>query len=99
MIERIETGQRINQIVKHTGVAYLCGQEGDGATVAGQTRHDPEDRHPNLRMRPIPREDWRVSALGHGDKTQQKNGALDTTGTQASCACIRREADAGDRPA
>ena len=38
MIERIETGQRMSKIVKHNGVAYLCGQVGDGATVAEQTR-------------------------------------------------------------
>lgn len=38
MIERIETGQRMSKIVKHNGVAYLCGQVGEGATVAEQTR-------------------------------------------------------------
>lgn len=38
MIERIETGTRMSRIVKHNGVAYLCGQVGDGATVAEQTR-------------------------------------------------------------
>ncbi|MCQ0091264.1 RidA family protein [Roseovarius sp. M141] len=38
MIERIETGQRMSKIVKHNGVAYLCGQVGDGETVADQTR-------------------------------------------------------------
>ena len=38
MIERIETGVRMSKIVKHNGVAYLCGQVGDGATVADQTR-------------------------------------------------------------
>jgi len=38
MIERIETGHRMSKIVKHNGVAYLCGQVGDGATVAEQTR-------------------------------------------------------------
>ncbi|MCB9957562.1 MAG: RidA family protein [Rhodospirillaceae bacterium] len=38
MIERIETGVRMSKIVKHNGVAYLCGQVGDGATVAEQTR-------------------------------------------------------------
>lgn len=38
MIERIETGQRMSKIVKHNNVAYLCGQVGDGATVAEQTR-------------------------------------------------------------
>lgn len=38
MIERIEVGQRMSKIVKHNGVAYLCGQVGDGATVADQTR-------------------------------------------------------------
>ncbi|SFM33778.1 RidA family protein [Shimia aestuarii] len=38
MIERIDTGTRMSKIVKHNGVAYLCGQVGDGATVADQTR-------------------------------------------------------------
>jgi len=38
MIERIDTGPRMSKIVKHAGVAYLCGQVGDGATVADQTR-------------------------------------------------------------
>jgi enamine deaminase RidA (YjgF/YER057c/UK114 family) len=38
MIERIETGPRMSKIVKHNGVAYLCGQVGDGATVVDQTR-------------------------------------------------------------
>ncbi|MEC9267832.1 MAG: RidA family protein [Alphaproteobacteria bacterium] len=38
MIERIETGKRMSRIVKHNGVVYLCGQVGDGATVADQTR-------------------------------------------------------------
>lgn len=38
MIERIDTGTRMSKIVKHGGVAYLCGQVGDGATVADQTR-------------------------------------------------------------
>lgn len=38
MIERIDTGQRMSKIVKHGGVAYLCGQVGDGDTVAEQTR-------------------------------------------------------------
>ena len=37
MIERIGTGQRMSRIVKHNGVAYLCGQVGEGATVAEQT--------------------------------------------------------------
>ena len=37
MIERMHTGQRMSKIVKHNGVAYLCGQVGDGATVAEQT--------------------------------------------------------------
>ncbi len=39
MIERIETSARMSKIVKHNGVAYLCGQVGDGATVTEQT-HD-----------------------------------------------------------
>ena len=38
MIERIDTGPRMSRIVKHNGVAYLCGQVGDGDTVAEQTR-------------------------------------------------------------
>ncbi len=38
MIERIETGKRMSKIVKHNGVAYLCGQVGSGDTVAEQTR-------------------------------------------------------------
>lgn len=38
MIERIETGQRMSKIVKHNGVAYICGQVGDGATVTEQTQ-------------------------------------------------------------
>lgn len=38
MIERIDTTARMSKIVKHNGVAYLCGQVGDGATVAEQTR-------------------------------------------------------------
>lgn len=38
MIERLDTGPRMSRIVKHNGVAYLCGQVGDGDTVAEQTR-------------------------------------------------------------
>lgn len=38
MIERIETNARMSKIVKHNGIAYLCGQVGNGATVAEQTR-------------------------------------------------------------
>ncbi len=38
MIERIETGQRMSKIVKHNGVAYLCGQVGSGDSVTEQTR-------------------------------------------------------------
>ena len=38
MIARIDTGTRMSKIVKHNGVAYLCGQVGDGETVAEQTR-------------------------------------------------------------
>lgn len=38
MIERIDTSARMSKIVKHNGVAYLCGQVGDGANVAEQTR-------------------------------------------------------------
>ncbi|MCZ4353505.1 RidA family protein [Roseovarius aestuarii] len=38
MIERIETNARMSKIVKHNGTVYLCGQVGEGATVADQTR-------------------------------------------------------------
>ena len=38
MIERIETGPRMSQAVKHHGTVYLAGQVGHGATVAEQTR-------------------------------------------------------------
>ena len=38
MIEPIETSARMSKIVKHNGIAYLCGQVGDGDTVAEQTR-------------------------------------------------------------
>jgi enamine deaminase RidA (YjgF/YER057c/UK114 family) len=38
MIERVDIGQRMSKIVKHNGVVYLCGQVGEGATVAEQTR-------------------------------------------------------------
>ncbi len=37
-ITRIETSPRMSKIVKHNGVAYLCGQVGAGADVAEQTR-------------------------------------------------------------
>lgn len=38
MIERFETKPRMSRIVRHNGVVYLCGQVGDGTTVAEQTR-------------------------------------------------------------
>ncbi|MFZ7094364.1 RidA family protein [Primorskyibacter sp. 2E233] len=38
MIDRIDTSARMSKIVKHNGVAHLCGQVGDGASVAEQTR-------------------------------------------------------------
>jgi enamine deaminase RidA (YjgF/YER057c/UK114 family) len=38
MIERMGTGTRMSKIVKHGGVVYLCGQVGEGPTVAEQTR-------------------------------------------------------------
>ncbi|OXT00819.1 hypothetical protein B7H23_12140 [Notoacmeibacter marinus] len=38
MIERLDTSTRMSKIVKHNGVAYLCGQVGEGETVAEQTR-------------------------------------------------------------
>ncbi|MEX0317307.1 MAG: RidA family protein [Ruegeria sp.] len=37
-ITRMETGQRMSKIVKHNGTVYLCGQVGEGNTVADQTR-------------------------------------------------------------
>ncbi|MBY5931469.1 RidA family protein [Tateyamaria omphalii] len=37
MIERMHTSDRMSKIVKHNGVAYLCGQVGAGETVAEQT--------------------------------------------------------------
>lgn len=37
MIERLQTSDRMSKIVKHNGVAYLCGQVGAGETVAEQT--------------------------------------------------------------
>lgn len=39
MIERLQIGQRMSKIVKHNGVAYLCGQVGNaGDGVTEQTR-------------------------------------------------------------
>lgn len=38
MVERLSTSARMSKIVKHNGVAYLCGQVGEGSTVAEQTR-------------------------------------------------------------
>ena len=38
MIERLHVGQRMSQIVKHNGLAYLCGQVGEGDSVTEQTR-------------------------------------------------------------
>lgn len=38
MIERMDVGQRMSKIVKHNGTVYLCGQVGEGASVAAQTR-------------------------------------------------------------
>lgn len=38
MIERIDTARRMSKIVKHGGTVYLCGQVGDGPSVAEQTR-------------------------------------------------------------
>ncbi|QGZ33739.1 RidA family protein [Stappia indica] len=38
MIERIDVATRMSKIVKHNGVVYLCGQVGEGETVAEQTR-------------------------------------------------------------
>ena len=38
MIERMDVTARRSKIVKHNGVAYLCGQVGSGATVTEQTQ-------------------------------------------------------------
>jgi enamine deaminase RidA (YjgF/YER057c/UK114 family) len=38
MIERFETSARMSKIVKHNGVAFLCGQVGAGDTVTEQTK-------------------------------------------------------------
>lgn len=38
MIKRLSTGQRMSKIVEHNGTVYLCGQVGNGGTVAEQTR-------------------------------------------------------------
>ena len=38
MIDRMQTGPRMSKIVKHNGVAYLCGQVGSGDGVTEQTR-------------------------------------------------------------
>ena len=38
MIQRIETNARMSKIVKHNGVAYLCGQVGAGDSVTEQTK-------------------------------------------------------------
>jgi enamine deaminase RidA (YjgF/YER057c/UK114 family) len=38
MIQRIETNARMSKIVKHNGVAYLCGQVGAGGSVTEQTK-------------------------------------------------------------
>ncbi|MEO1702591.1 MAG: RidA family protein [Pseudomonadota bacterium] len=38
MIERMHTATKLSKIVKHNGVAYLCGQVGEGATVTDQTQ-------------------------------------------------------------
>ncbi len=38
MIDRMHQTQRMSKIVRHNGVVYLCGQVGDGDTVAAQTR-------------------------------------------------------------
>lgn len=37
-ITRIDTSARMSKIVKHNGVAYLCGQVGAGDTVTEQTQ-------------------------------------------------------------
>ncbi len=37
MIERIHVSDRMSKIVKHNGVAYLCGQVGSGNDITQQT--------------------------------------------------------------
>ncbi len=37
MIERLDPQPRSSAVVKHNGVAYLCGQVGEGPTVTDQT--------------------------------------------------------------
>lgn len=39
MIERFHTSARMSRIVRHNGTVFLCGQVGEGGTVAEQT-HD-----------------------------------------------------------
>lgn len=39
MIERFQTSARMSKIVRHNDIVYLCGQVGDGSTVADQTRN------------------------------------------------------------
>lgn len=38
MIERMHTNARMSRIVRHNGTVYLCGQVGEGASVAEQAR-------------------------------------------------------------
>lgn len=38
MIERLHVGDRMSKIVKHNGIAYLCGQVGSGETISDQTK-------------------------------------------------------------
>ena len=38
MIERIGTSDRMSKIVKHNGIAYLCGQVGSGESATEQTQ-------------------------------------------------------------
>lgn len=38
MIERLDIGTRMSKIVQHHGIVYLCGQVGEGETIADQTR-------------------------------------------------------------
>ena len=38
MIERMHTSTKLSKIVRHNGVAYLCGQVGEGVTVTDQTQ-------------------------------------------------------------
>ncbi|MGH1538957.1 MAG: RidA family protein [Arenicella sp.] len=48
MITRLETKQRMSKIVKHNGVAYLCGQVGVRGTSITEQTHECLRRVENL---------------------------------------------------